>query len=130
MSSLAERIRNIRGKMSREEFAQHIGVHVNTVGRYERGGSEPDISIASKICQEFGVNTYWFMFGESSQGSCNEFMMKLLFKFSDMNRDATKEISSVWPKVIALTKENGELKLEIERLKIKFEQVASSKSLK
>lgn len=68
MSSLAERIKTVRGEISREEFAQLIGVHVNTVGRYERGESEPDISIASKICREFDVNPHWLMLGEGPQG--------------------------------------------------------------
>lgn len=68
MSSIAERLKSVRGEMSREEFAQTIGVHINTVGRYERGESEPDISIASKICREFDINPHWFMLGEGPQG--------------------------------------------------------------
>ena len=68
MKSLAERIKTVRGNMSREEFAQLIGVHVNTVGRYERGESEPDISIASKICSAFDTNPHWLMLGEGPQG--------------------------------------------------------------
>lgn len=68
MSSLAERLKSVRGELSREEFAQAIGVHVNTVGRYERGESEPDISIASKICREFDVSPHWLMLGEGPQG--------------------------------------------------------------
>ncbi len=68
MGSLAERIKKVRGEISREEFAQLIGVHVNTVGRYERGESEPDISIASKICREFDVNPHWLMLGEGPYG--------------------------------------------------------------
>ncbi|MSS28092.1 helix-turn-helix transcriptional regulator [Desulfovibrio sp. PG-178-WT-4] len=68
MSSIAERLKSVRGEMSREEFARIIGVHVNTVGRYERGESEPDISITSKICREFDVNPHWLILGEGKYG--------------------------------------------------------------
>ena len=62
----AARIRAVRGKMSREDFSETIGVHVNTIGRYERGENEPDISIAAKICRKFNVNPSWLILGEGS----------------------------------------------------------------
>ena len=52
MSSIAERLKSVRGEMSREEFARIIGVHVNTVGRYEREKANQ----TSLLHQKFVVN--------------------------------------------------------------------------
>ena len=64
MNSIASRLRYIRGNLSRDEFAEKIGVHKNTVGRYERGESEPDLTISSKICRIFNVDSDWLLFGK------------------------------------------------------------------
>ena len=67
MPSIAERIKKVRGDQTRAEFANRIGVHVNTVGRYERGESEPDISVAAKICREFAINPHWLILGKENE---------------------------------------------------------------
>ena len=59
----AERIKAVRGRLTQAEFADRLGLHKNTLGRYERGESEPDISICANICSVFGVNSQWLLFG-------------------------------------------------------------------
>ena len=60
----SERIKHIRGSLTQTEFAERLGVHKNTVGRYERGDGEPDIGVASKMCSIFGFEPTWLLFGE------------------------------------------------------------------
>lgn len=62
----AERLRSIRGSIPQAEFAKQLGVHKNTLGRYERGESEPDVSTVRAICTNFGVRPEWFIFGEGA----------------------------------------------------------------
>lgn len=64
MSTFQERIRYVRGNLSRDDFAESIGVHKNTVGRYERGESEPELTIISKICAKYNVEPKWLISGE------------------------------------------------------------------
>lgn len=49
--------------MTQTEFSQRIGVHKNTLGRYERGESALDILTARQICTIFGVSPEWFILG-------------------------------------------------------------------
>ena len=64
MDTFSERLRYVRGNLSREDFAEAIGVHKNTVGRYERGQSEPELSVISRICSKFEVDPKWLISGE------------------------------------------------------------------
>ena len=60
---ITERIKAVRGKLSQEEFAQLLGVHKNSVGRYERGDSTPGMDFAEKVCFVYGVSPEWFLLG-------------------------------------------------------------------
>lgn len=59
----SDRLKIIRGTMTQNEFADSIGVHKNSLGRYERGDSEPDLRVAITICTKFGISPEWLMFG-------------------------------------------------------------------
>lgn len=64
METFAERIRTLRGRKKQDEFAKELGIHTNTLGRWERGQAEPDISTAQKICTLLGVSPYWLLSGD------------------------------------------------------------------
>ena len=66
METFAERLRYVRGNMSREDFGLVIGVHKNTIGRYERGQSEPELSVTSQICLKFNVDPKWLVLGKGT----------------------------------------------------------------
>ncbi len=59
----SERLKLIRGTNTQAEFAAILGIHKNSLGRYERGDSEPDLEIARAICTKYGVSPEWFLFG-------------------------------------------------------------------
>ena len=39
---LGNRVRELRGSLSRAQLATLVGVHANTIGKFERGESMPD----------------------------------------------------------------------------------------
>lgn len=55
--SVGKKIRIIRKRkgMSQEEVADVVGVHVSTLGRIERGESNPPIQTINKIAQALKV---------------------------------------------------------------------------
>ena len=79
MSTFSERLRYVRGNLSRDDFADAIGVHKNTVGRYERGQSEPELSVISKICAKFNVDPKWLISGEGIAPNVDDEQMVPLY---------------------------------------------------
>lgn len=63
METFAKRIRMLRGTKTQDQFSQELGIHKNTLGRWERGIAEPDVSTAQHICTTFGVSPYWLLAG-------------------------------------------------------------------
>lgn len=59
-----DRLKIVRGELTQAEFADKLGIHKNTVGRYERGETEPDLSVAAKIYTEFEFLPLWLILGE------------------------------------------------------------------
>lgn len=59
----ADRIKAIRGNLTQAEFSEKLGIHKNTLGRYERGESEPDLTFCAQVCALFGISPHWLLFG-------------------------------------------------------------------
>jgi transcriptional regulator with XRE-family HTH domain len=126
MSSLGEKIKEIRGKESRTDFAARFAIHANTLLRWENGERQPDIEFLKKIILEYGISPEWLIFGEGEKDAPiaehevqtipRDYYANLL----DENNELRKQNSYLWPKVEGLTKENGELRVEIEKLKAKI----------
>jgi transcriptional regulator with XRE-family HTH domain len=55
---LKDRLQQLRKEkdISRNELADKIGVHVNIVGRYERGEAKPSLDIVIKLAQTLDVS--------------------------------------------------------------------------
>jgi len=66
-TTMAQRLRAIRGTLTQAEFAHRLGIHKNTLGRYERGESEPDTQIARQLCTFVGVQPQWLLFGSDME---------------------------------------------------------------
>lgn len=64
-ASLGERIRGCRSGMTREDFASHLGLHVNTVGKFERGITIPDAYTLMRIAEVGKCPVEWLLTGES-----------------------------------------------------------------
>lgn len=63
MSNFQERLKELRGQTSQVKFAEMVGVPQTTLGRYERGESQPDVEFASHVCLALGVNPNWLLLG-------------------------------------------------------------------
>lgn len=63
MSSFQERLKELRGSTSQAKFAEILGIPQTTLGRYERGDSQPDVEFVSQTCLNLGVNPNWLLLG-------------------------------------------------------------------
>ena len=63
--SIAERIKQLRGKVSRKDFAESLDIVPNTLRNYEDGLSLPNSDVIAKICTVQKVSLEWLVFGVS-----------------------------------------------------------------
>lgn len=70
--ALGERIRSCRGTANRAWFAERLGVHVNTVGKLERGETLPDAFMAMKIAEVGQRSVQWLVTGTEPGGDAAE----------------------------------------------------------
>lgn len=61
---IGDRIRHIRGKRSRAEFAELLGIHPQTLYMYEKGKRVVDVDLVQQLCRGFNVPVEWLIFGE------------------------------------------------------------------
>lgn len=61
-----ERLVQIRGGRSQVEFAKDVGLHKNTVARYEAGEREPDGDYLKRL-MALGYNANWILTGDGPQ---------------------------------------------------------------
>lgn len=67
---LAERLRSVRkahGDLDRDDFAQRLGVHKNTLAYYERGDRTPDADVLRVYKDRFHVDINWLVTGEEPE---------------------------------------------------------------
>ena len=62
--SVGERLRFARGNLSRVEFAELLGAHVNTVRNWETGSSIPKSEIIVRLLEILNVNLNWLFSGK------------------------------------------------------------------
>jgi phage repressor protein C with HTH and peptisase S24 domain len=64
-SDFGKRLKLIRGDQPQKEFAKQLGVHPNTIGRWERDEQSPDQRDLCNILLKFqGINPEWLLTGE------------------------------------------------------------------
>ncbi|GAB6124295.1 XRE family transcriptional regulator [Humidesulfovibrio idahonensis] len=61
---IGERIVLIRGKQARESFAAELGVHPQTLARYEKGERLPDSAFLEILSKRYSVDPTWLLTGE------------------------------------------------------------------
>eukprot|EP01012_Entosiphon_sulcatum_P033709 TRINITY_DN42682_c0_g1_i1.p1 TRINITY_DN42682_c0_g1~~TRINITY_DN42682_c0_g1_i1.p1 ORF type:complete len:232 (+),score=37.03 TRINITY_DN42682_c0_g1_i1:490-1185(+) len=65
-TALGERVRSARGRTSREDLAQALGVHVNTVSKIERGESMPNAFALTQLAEITGAPLLWLLTGKGA----------------------------------------------------------------
>jgi Helix-turn-helix. len=64
MEKLGERIRKLRGKIPRGDFANLLGVSSTGLFNYEAGDRVPGADILERLCLELNVNPKWLLLGQ------------------------------------------------------------------
>ena len=73
---LGHRIKTCRGNGSRDEFARQLRVHVNTVGKFERGETMPDAFTLTKIASIGSRSAEWLLTGSDHRSDGVEKSLK------------------------------------------------------
>lgn len=63
MSTIAERLLLVRGKIKQGEFATLLDVNPNTLRSYENGRSCPNQEFLERVCVQFSVSAEWLLLG-------------------------------------------------------------------
>ncbi len=63
MSTLGERLRQVRGQLTREQAAERLGVHPNTLQKYEGDKRVPDADFIITFSNTFNVSESWLLRG-------------------------------------------------------------------
>lgn len=129
MSTLGQRLVDLRGKMSRKDFAERLGIHHQTIYEYEKNRKIPTYETIKKISLRLNINPDWLNSGvglmhpgeadsaqnqcasESGQQaacrSCTELRKELALERQE-RRDLAVENRQLW-------KENAELRERLAR---------------
>jgi transcriptional regulator with XRE-family HTH domain len=67
-SDISARIRQVRGKLKKSEFADALGIPRPNLSRYE-SGRKPPAEVLQKIADYGGVTVKWLLTGEEEGGS-------------------------------------------------------------
>lgn len=62
-AALGDRIRQVRGRTTREELAGRLNLHVNTLGKFERGISMPDAFTLVTLAAQLQCSPQWLLTG-------------------------------------------------------------------
>lgn len=130
MSTLGQRLVELRGKMSRKDFAERLGIHHQTIYEYEKNRKTPTYETIKKISLRLNINPDWLNSGvgpihpgdaDSAQSQhasepgqqaacprCAKLEAKLE-KVEAQRDDLAQENRQ-------LLRENGELKVKVARL--------------
>lgn len=63
MSTIGERIRQLRGKQTLDEFSKHNGIHRVTLSRLEKGERTPDATFLQSVIRNTGICSEWLIMG-------------------------------------------------------------------
>ena len=63
-TTMAERIRHIRGSLTKIEFSKELGIFRNTLQKWEANKYFPDFESLLKLHKIFKVNINWLISGE------------------------------------------------------------------
>lgn len=78
--SFGNRLSTVRKdrKVSQGDLAAKAGIHINVIGRYERGEAVPSIEIAAKIAESLKVSLDYLVLGKSDLNIDQALLEKVL----------------------------------------------------
>ena len=81
-------------KLTQQEMADTIGMHITQVKRYEAGQAQPSIEILKKIATAFHVTTDWLVFGERERDLPDDLQLKFE-AVTQMSKEDQRTIQSL-----------------------------------
>jgi transcriptional regulator with XRE-family HTH domain len=63
-SSIGARISQVRHHLTQTKFAASLGIHKNTLIRYEKAKRLPDSALLMRICEQYAVDPAWLLTGQ------------------------------------------------------------------
>ncbi len=64
LAGIGERIRQLRGEVSQDDFAPSIGITQSQLSKIERGVLAPSIEMLLRLRKRFGKSVDWILSGE------------------------------------------------------------------
>ena len=149
MSSVGERIKEIRGALTQKEFADRLGITAQAVINYERHGRIPSRAILNKISTIYTVTVDWLLTGEDSMyqkggeqvvsapkmGDTSPILGSQNLQhagFVDSNKEKMGDVSPILRlteqnaalqcDLLETVRQNGDLRVEVERLRMDVER--------
>jgi transcriptional regulator with XRE-family HTH domain len=66
INALGQRIRELRGTITQEEFARWLGISQAQLSKYELGQSMLSLDVLAKLARKTGRSTDWILLGKVS----------------------------------------------------------------
>jgi transcriptional regulator with XRE-family HTH domain len=140
MQTLEERLRDLRGKLSQNQFGETVGIPQRKLSRLETGQAPLDLDSTQKICNAMNVNADWLLFGrgpkhpgeehchepsisevkisevkeEGLMGEGKEFSLKLFEELRESHERERKLMQTITELSVTVSEKNA----EIEKLKV------------
>lgn len=138
--TLGERLRSLRGPLSQADFGSELGVSQPTVRNYENGARLPDSDFVKNVCNKFGISADWLLFGKEDQKIDDDVPQKDSDPIPETERGpprsfpprskpdtsppdllndyitALRQLADLQRELTYLQRENGDLRVEVERL--------------
>lgn len=83
MGNLGNRLKEIRGHKSRDEFAAQFAVHRNTLAAWEKELTSPDAKFLTSLCLKYNISPLWLLLGQGTKSG------------EEQNKDAESQ-TGVW----------------------------------
>ena len=81
-------------KLTQQQMADTVGIHITQVKRYEAGQAQPSVELLKKIATAFNVTTDWLIFSEDERELPNDLQLKFE-AVSQMSADDQQVIQSM-----------------------------------
>jgi len=81
-------------KLTQQQMADKIGIHITQVKRYEAGQAQPSIDQLKKIAKSFNVTTDWMLFDDDERALPNALQLKFE-AVSQMSEEDQRTVQSL-----------------------------------
>ena len=100
--SFSRRLTKIRKdkKLTQQQMADTIGIHVSQIKRYESGDTQPSLEVLRKIALALNISADLLLFDDEERGPSSDLKMQFeaLGQFSEDEKKVAKELILIFNK--------------------------------